>query len=1086
MLSSYQKLQNKLLDRHELLNDKAFLESLYIHLLQRPADEEGLAFYLEALQNKTMTRADIANSLANSQEAYDLILMGKFNINYYAFLNDEYLLATIKNTDILGFEHAISDKIDNIYHKQEKILNMLDNLGQQFNANTQSVHASTEQNPGTSSNNQPFKILIDMQGAQAASRDRGVGRYALSLVKALIKQSDNYEVYLLLNEHFPDTLDKIYDTFSSFLNPQNFITWRPQGPLTGDNVTNRILSEDIYERTVIGFNPDFFLIINMFESHGYGNDAVTRIDWLKYTDISVSCVLHDLIPLLNPEMHLTQDHVRQWYFEKVDSLNNCDILFAISESARQEGVENLNLDPENIINISSSINKEDYYILHNRKGLHNYIEDKFSISKPFIMYTAGGDERKNVKGLIEAFSLLPSTIQKQYNLVIVFDLDEQQKATLEDFSKNLHVEQSLILTGFVSHEDLVILYNLASLFVFPSLHEGFGLPVLEAMLCGCPTIASNNSSLPEVMGNLDHTFDPTSPQSIANKIQEALTDKLFYSELQQHAIKQPQNFSMDKSAVKLVNALESHIRYQKIKNKIYLDISELAQRDAKSGIQRVVKALIHEFVFNQFDGLDVHLVYAKEDLKYYHALDYTAQLFGATSQANQSKEVVFNYGDKLYLVDYAPGIQQNLADFYAKLRHQGIEIITLVHDILPLIHPEWWGDTRDNRRNTAHGFERWLGAVKQTNGAICVSSHTKHWLTKWLTENCFDIAPREFFVSVVHNGANIDKAQPSKGLPDDFHIIEQELTKRATFIMVGTLEPRKGHAEVLQVFEQLWDKSFDYNLVIVGKKGWLVDDLLEQIDHHDRLNENLFVFQGISDEFLEKLYGYSNALIAASYDEGFGLPIIEAAAYHIPVIARDIPVFREVAGDSDAVLYFDQDQKSLLNLLIDFATTNHQATNDQQTQYLTWQQSADQHKAIICGKNREYITIDDRLSYWANNSRIGSIVGEIEKDGIKTTQQAGCLIYGPYFPLAKGSWKVIITLTNCAHIHLSVNICYNQASMSLSSTSYTNSDSFIEKDGDFILILPIEVKDDIKDLEVVIDVDEASDFTVKRVEFSID
>jgi glycosyltransferase involved in cell wall biosynthesis len=126
---------------------------------------------------------------------------------------------------------------------------------------------------------------------------------------------------------------------------------------------------------------------------------------------------------------------------------------------------------------------------------------------------------------------------------------------------------------------------------------------------------------------------------------------------------------------------------------------------------------------------------------------------------------------------------------------------------------------------------------------------------------------------------------------------------RKSFLMVGTLEPRKGQTQVLDAFDRLWDKACDVNLVIVGKQGWMVDQLVGRLREHPELHKRLFWLEGISDEYLEKVYAASTCLIAASYGEGFGLPLVEAAKHNLPIIARNIPVFREVA-DKHAY-YFD-------------------------------------------------------------------------------------------------------------------------------------------------------------------------------------
>lgn len=155
---------------------------------------------------------------------------------------------------------------------------------------------------------------------------------------------------------------------------------------------------------------------------------------------------------------------------------------------------------------------------------------------------------------------------------------------------------------------------------------------------------------------------------------------------------------------------------------------------------------------------------------------------------------------------------------------------------------------------------------------------------------------RPFNISWFHLGADIENSIPSRGMPENANLLLKSIRKKLSFLMVGTIEPRKGHTQTLAAFEQLWVDGVDVNLVIVGKQGWMVEELVERLCQHPELGKRLFWLDGISDEYLEKTYAASTCLIAASEGEGFGLPLIEAAQYKLPIIARDIPVFREVVG----------------------------------------------------------------------------------------------------------------------------------------------------------------------------------------------
>ena len=152
------------------------------------------------------------------------------------------------------------------------------------------------------------------------------------------------------------------------------------------------------------------------------------------------------------------------------------------------------------------------------------------------------------------------------------------------------------------------------------------------------------------------------------------------------------------------------------------------------------------------------------------------------------------------------------------------------------------------------------------------------------------------------NGA---AAQSEGALPPEADAVLAGIGAAPTFAMVGTIEPRKGHAQALDAFERLWAQGLDVRLAIVGAEGWkglpdsrrrTIPALMARLRSHPELGRRLFVLHGASDAYLDRIYAASVCLLAASEGEGFGLPLIEAARHGIPLLARDLPVFREVAG----------------------------------------------------------------------------------------------------------------------------------------------------------------------------------------------
>ena len=180
------------------------------------------------------------------------------------------------------------------------------------------------------------------------------------------------------------------------------------------------------------------------------------------------------------------------------------------------------------------------------------------VSRPFVMYTGGPDRRKNIDGLIKGWALLPAAIRRSHQLMVVCRLSDGHQASLRALAAQCGMSgDELILPGFVSDDDLLGLYNLAKLFVFPSWHEGFGLPVLEAMACGTAVLAANTSSLPEVVGWSDALFDPMDPAAIAAAMKRALTDDGFRASLGSHGLQRARLFSWEATARRALHAFEA-------------------------------------------------------------------------------------------------------------------------------------------------------------------------------------------------------------------------------------------------------------------------------------------------------------------------------------------------------------------------------------------------------------------------------------------------------------------------------------------------------------------------------------------------
>ena len=825
-----------------------------------------------------------------------------------------------------------------------------------------------------------MRIIIDIQSLQTGSKYRGIGNYSLALVQKALALGKDHEIILLANYYDEDNSNYLYDLFSDLIEPTQlklFHSLNATDEVHPDNLNRIIASEKIRNNLIESLKPDFVLITSLFE--GIGDNFACSIE--KNRDYKVGVIGYDLIPLLDEDKYLSSPIVRSWYFRKLISLKNADYIFSISNSSKQEFIDYLSIPNEKLINISSACSE--------LYGIDSEIDKSFlqgiNITREFVLYSGSADERKNLEGLLNAFAKLPKEVKSKYQIVLVGRYHEEGKVDLNKLADKLKLaSDTVVYTDFISNESLKSLYNQCATFVFPSFHEGFGLPVLEAMTCGAATICSNNSSLPEVIGLDQAMFDPKNIDDISDKLLRALEDPSFKKILTDNALERAALFSWDKSVITLFEFIENKVEtrtdtfnyqacYERFieeltevikeraidqetikniamciaanqkynqhaliaKNKLFLDISTLIHFDNATGIQRVVRAVCEVLLLKGLENFDCEIVFSyPNDNNFYYA-DISKGKFSIPSdQVINDKVVDFCEGDILVFLDLHFG---HKTARMRQLKEQGIRSYFVVYDLLPIYHPQYFVQDIQN------GFADWLDSVICSDGALCISKDVSNKLREWVETNN-KITSKDFTYLHFHLGANLEDSVPSLGIPDNANSVKAVCSSMQTFLMVGTIEPRKGHTIALDAIEALWAKGNNIALIIVGKAGWNNEVLIERLRNHKELNKRLFWLEGISDEYLDIVYKQVSCLIASSEGEGFGLPLIEAAQHQIPIIARDMPIFREVAGKY--AYYFDDNKDpqvvaDAINRWLElYEKGQHPKSNHMP--WLTWKQSADQ------------------------------------------------------------------------------------------------------------------------------------------------
>jgi len=401
-----------------------------------------------------------------------------------------------------------------------------------------------------------MRILIDLQALQTGSRFRGIGRSAAALAKAVIRNRGNHKVFILLSSLLEDTIAPIRDDFSRTLPADCVAVFSAPSPaeaLTSENAWRIEAAELIREWMINVLAPDVLLIPSLFE--GPIEPGIVSIGRLG-TETKTAVILHDLIPYLHPERYLADPAANRWYYSKIDSLRRADLLLAVSDSSRREAVESLGFEPSRVVTISSAADERFTKANMSLEDARIFLE-RLGIRRKFVMHTSMIEPRKNFEGLVRAFGLLSKPVRETHQLVLVGEHRPEQQAALRRLAGDAGLApDDVVFTGQVSDSELIALYSLCTLFVFPSFHEGFGLPPLEAMCCGAAVIGSNATSIPEVIGREDALFDPHSDRGIAELIERSLTDNEFQELLRAHALSRSKRFSWDKAALLALNAIE--------------------------------------------------------------------------------------------------------------------------------------------------------------------------------------------------------------------------------------------------------------------------------------------------------------------------------------------------------------------------------------------------------------------------------------------------------------------------------------------------------------------------------------------------
>lgn len=249
--------------------------------------------------------------------------------------------------------------------------------------------------------------------------------------------------------------------------------------------------------------------------------------WARRPDVALAVTLYDLIPVHDPDSYLVTPWLTTYYRTRLEMLRRADAVLTISSATAEDAVGLLGVDRSRVHNISTGCSEQFRPAAAGELPLAAAQAAIPQLREDFLLYVGGLDPRKNVDRLVAAYAALPAERRSRSQLVIACRPEPDQARSLGRLAAALGVSGSVLVTGFVSDELLLALYQSCRALIFPSLREGFGLPVLEAMRCGAAVVVSDIPSLVELVPDRAARFDPKSDTGLRSMLDRVIADDAF-------------------------------------------------------------------------------------------------------------------------------------------------------------------------------------------------------------------------------------------------------------------------------------------------------------------------------------------------------------------------------------------------------------------------------------------------------------------------------------------------------------------------------------------------------------------------------
>ena len=359
-------------------------------------------------------------------------------------------------------------------------------------------------------------------------RGTGIGTYTYQLIRN-INEIDNINEYLLFLPQNTDLELKNNFSIRSIEESPNSSFW---DEVNAPNILN---------------NTD----IELYHVPQNGVGLAENINCLK------TITLHDIIPLRMPET-VSDRYLKIFNNQLPKIIENCDGIITVSQFSKNDIAKEFNFPKEKIF--VTYLGAEDIYKPLDKKSCKEFIKNQYNIDKNFLLYVGGYSPRKNIIGILEAFSLLSPKLRNNLYVVIT----GRKGISYDIYSKraeDLGIKNSVIFTDFIPLEHLPLFYNACEFLIYPSFYEGFGLPPLEAMACGTPVIASNVTSIPEICSDSALLIDPNNVDQLNSSMISLLSDDSLRNSMIKSGLTNCMKYSWLNTAKDTISAYETIINH---------------------------------------------------------------------------------------------------------------------------------------------------------------------------------------------------------------------------------------------------------------------------------------------------------------------------------------------------------------------------------------------------------------------------------------------------------------------------------------------------------------------------------------------